>query len=55
MYPFPETHHLVEGDKGAGTRENNSGRWAGSGRSLIGMWEPCEGGRREKNEGHYVF
>ena len=41
---------LVEGDRGAGTRENKDGRWTGSGRGRIGMQEPCEGRRREKNE-----
>ena len=35
----------VEGDRGAGTRENKGGRWAGSGRRRIGMREPCEGGK----------
>ena len=37
----------VEGDRGAGTRENRGGRWAGSGRRRSGMQESCEGGRRE--------
>ena len=43
---------VVEGDRGAGTRENRGGRWAGSGRRRSGMRESCEGGRREKNERH---
>ena len=42
----------VEGHRGAGTRENRGGRWAGSGRRWSGMRESCEGGRREKNERH---
>ena len=40
----------MEGDRGAGTRENRGGRWAGSGRRRSGMRESCEGARREKNE-----
>lgn len=43
----------MEGDRGAGTRENKGGRWAGSRRRRGRMWELCEGGRREKNEGHH--
>ena len=40
------------GGQGAGTRENKGGRWAGSGRRRNGVRELCEGGRKEKNEGH---
>ena len=43
---------LVEGDRGAGTRENRVGRWTGSGRRRSGMRESREDGRREKNERH---
>ena len=39
----------VEGDKGAGTRENRGGRWAGSERRRSGMRESCEGGRRMRD------
>ena len=39
----------VEGDRGAGTRENKGGKWAGSGRRPIGMREPCERGRRMRD------
>ena len=42
--------YLVEGDRGAGTRENRGGRWSESGRRRSGMRESCEGGRREKNQ-----
>ena len=41
--------HLVEGDRGAKTRENKCGRWAGSGRRWSGMRESCEGGRRMRD------
>ena len=50
-----ENEFKVEGDRVAGTRENRGGRWARSGRGRSGMWESCEGGRREKNERHYKF
>ena len=43
------------GGQRAGTRENEGGRWAGSGRRRGGRRESCEGGRREKNEGHLSF
>ena len=45
----------MDGDRGAGTRENKRWRWAGSGRRRSGMRESFEGGRREKNEGHKVL
>ena len=41
--------YFVEGDRGAGTRENRGGRWAGSGRRRSGMRESCEGGRRMRD------
>ena len=39
----------VEGDRGAGIRENTGGRWTGSGRRQSGMRESCEGGRRMRD------
>ena len=41
----------MEGDRGAGTRGNRGGRWAGSGRRRSGMRESCEagGGRRMRD------
>ena len=46
---------VVEGDRGAGTRENKGGRWAGSGRRWSGMRESCKGGRQEKNENNSLL
>ena len=43
------------GGQGAETRGNKGGKWSESERRGSGMRESCEGGRREKNEGHIRF